>query len=91
MILGSGLFSCGQVVSLMGMINPDTRRLIRPKVGAAVVGTILNFVGAWLAGIDGVVYVGVAYGLLYLSWVAWTVGMLRPSGMAMTMSSTPPG
>ncbi len=90
MILGSGLFSCGQVVSLMGMINPDTRRLIRPKVGAAVVGTVLNFVGAWLSGIDGVVYVTVIYGLLYLSWVAWTIGMLRPTGMAMTIPSPPP-
>jgi O-antigen/teichoic acid export membrane protein len=90
MILGSGLFSCGQMVSLVGMINPDTRRLIRPKVGAAVVGTILNFVGAWLYGIDGVVSVTVVYGLLYLAWMAWTVGALRPSEMAVTTPATPP-
>ncbi len=90
MILGSGLFACGQVLSVVGMINPDTRRLIQPKVGAAIAGTLLNFVGAWLYGIDGVVYVSVVYGLLYLSFMAWTIGMLGPSGMSVTIPATPP-
>jgi O-antigen/teichoic acid export membrane protein len=88
MILGSGLFSCGQVLSVVGMINPDTRRLIPPKVGAAVVGTLLNFAAAWLYGIDGVVYVSVVYGLLYLSFMAWTVGTLGRSGMSSTIPAT---
>jgi O-antigen/teichoic acid export membrane protein len=76
MILGSGVFSCAQVASLVGMINPDTTRLIRPKVGAAAIGIVLNFIGAWQFGIDGVVYASVLYGVIYLIWIVKVVGIV---------------
>jgi O-antigen/teichoic acid export membrane protein len=75
MILGSGFFACGQVVSLIGMINPDTSRLIAPKVGASIIGTLANFVGAWRYGVDGVVYAGVLYGVIYFAWMTKAIAI----------------
>ena len=75
MILGSGFFACGQVVSLVGMIDPDTSRLIAPKVGASIIGTLANFFGAWRYGVDGVVYAGVLYGVIYFAWMTRAIAV----------------
>lgn len=77
MVFGSGLFSCAQIASLMGMINPDTKRLIRPKVFTALIGIVLNFIGAWRWGLEGVIFSSVFYGIAYLLWVGTVVGLLQ--------------
>jgi O-antigen/teichoic acid export membrane protein len=73
MVIGSGLFAGGQVLSLVGMVNPDTTRLMAPKIGASVIGTLANVLAAWRYGVEGVVYASVLYGLLYLTWTAMVI------------------
>jgi O-antigen/teichoic acid export membrane protein len=69
MVLASGLFACGQVAVLNLYSSAETRLLIAPKAGTALVGTTLNCVGAWFWGIKGVVAGSVVFSVVYLLWV----------------------
>jgi O-antigen/teichoic acid export membrane protein len=69
MMLASGLFACGQVASLNLFSSAETRLLIAPKVLTAILGAALNYVGAWLWGIKGVVAGSVVFSMVYLVWV----------------------
>lgn len=70
LVLAGGLYATGQVASQSLMIATETSSLIAPKVVTAVLGTALNVVGAALNGIGGVVAANVAFGAIYLGWVA---------------------
>lgn len=69
MVLAGGLFAAGQVISLKLMSDMNTRALLVPKIVTAIVGTILSFAGAKLAGLEGVVFALVAFSALHLLWV----------------------
>lgn len=71
MLLAGGLFSIGQIVSLLPLARGDSRVLLAPKIGTAVAGVAFNIVGAWWAGLGGVVAAGVAFSLFYLTWSSW--------------------
>lgn len=67
--LSAGIFASGQVVSLRHSITTDPRSLIAPKIVTAVLGAGLNFVGAYLFGLAGVVVAGLCFSIAYCVWV----------------------
>jgi O-antigen/teichoic acid export membrane protein len=69
MVLASGLFACGQVAAISLLSDTETRILIAPKIATALVGILLNIVGAALWGIVGVVFAGVVTAVMYLVWI----------------------
>jgi len=71
MILAGGLFSAGQVLSLKLMSDLNTKALLWPKIVTSLVGALLSFVGAYFAGVTGVVFGAVAFSVLHLVWLGW--------------------
>ncbi len=69
MLFASGLFVSGQMASLIVMTKLTPRQLILPKIVTALVGTSLNFIGAFLFGFSGVVFASILFSLLYFLWV----------------------
>ena len=69
MLLSGGLFAAGQTVALnlMSQMRPHT--MIAAKITTAVFGVLLNFVGAYLFGITGVVMASVAFSISYFGWI----------------------
>jgi O-antigen/teichoic acid export membrane protein len=70
-ILAAGLFNTGQIVSLVPLALGDSRALLAPKVGTALLAVILNAAGAYLFGIPGVLAASLLFGSSYLVWVVW--------------------
>lgn len=77
MVLAAGIFVCGQVASLKHALSPDPRTLIAPKIATALFGAGLNFAGAFLFGVKGVVAAGLCFSTVYCAWVIATVPKLR--------------
>lgn len=71
MILAGGLFSAGQVLGLKLMSDMKTHALIWPKIVTSLVGVLLSFVGAYIAGLTGVVYGAVTFSVLQFVWLGW--------------------
>jgi O-antigen/teichoic acid export membrane protein len=69
-LLAGGLFAAGQVLSLKLMSDMNTATLLWPKLTTAVVGVGLNFLGAYYAGLHGIVMAAIAFALLHLIWLA---------------------
>lgn len=73
-VLAGGLFSTGQILSLKLMSEMKTRALLTPKVVTALLGVIMNLVGAALAGVNGMVGAMVAFSAFYLLWIILLTG-----------------
>lgn len=70
-ILAGGLFSAGQVLGLKLMSDMKTKDLILPKILTSLAGVLLSFVGAYIAGLTGVVYGAVTFSVLQFVWLGW--------------------
>jgi len=70
--LAAGIFACGQIASLKHMLSINPRSLIAPKIASAVIGACLNFAGAYLFGLAGVVMAGLCFSIVYCVWVIAT-------------------
>jgi O-antigen/teichoic acid export membrane protein len=68
-VLAGGLFSAGQLLSLNNFMELDSRSLLIPKIGTAVVGVGCNFAGARYFGSIGVVAGLLGFSLIYLVWM----------------------
>ena len=71
LVLSGGFFATGQLVSLSLMTRNDTRGLIAPKIVMAIIGVLLNFIGAAQWGILGVVLAGIIFSMTYMLWIMW--------------------
>lgn len=69
MFLAGGTFAVGQVLSLKQMGDIQIKLLIAPKIATALIGVILNVLGAVFAGIEGVTSAMVAFSLIYAAWM----------------------
>jgi hypothetical protein len=49
----------------------NARAQLAPKIGTAILGGILNILGAWLYGVAGVVAALVGFSVIYFAWMAW--------------------
>lgn len=70
MIFAGGLFSAGQVLSLKLMSDLNTKALVWPKIVTALTGTLFSFIGAQIAGLEGVVIAAVAFAAMHMVWLA---------------------
>lgn len=70
MILAGGVFAAGQTISLNLMSQMKTLTLMTAKITTALMGVTLNFVGAYLYGITGVVMATVLFSISYFLWMA---------------------
>ena len=77
MLLSGGLFAAGQTISLNLMSQMRTRAMIAVKIATALLGTLLNFAGAYWHGIAGIV---IASNLFSMSYFAWMVALARYEG-----------
>lgn len=67
--LAAGLFATGQVATLILQSDINTKALLKPKILTSILGVILNIVGAYYFGVEGVVYALIIYGSIYLVWI----------------------
>ena len=67
--ISAGIFSAGQVLSIDRMSALDTKGLIAPKVTTAIIGGLLNILGAYMYGIEGVVAASLLFSVIYFSWL----------------------
>lgn len=65
-VLAGGLFSTGQMLVLKILSEIRPRILLTVKIGTAILGLLLNVVGAWLAGINGVIAALVLFSSVYV-------------------------
>jgi O-antigen/teichoic acid export membrane protein len=70
-VLSGGLYAAGQIAAQMLLTSFRTRQLLAPKVGTALLGIALNFAGAMLWGVRGLVAAGIAFGVVYLAWILY--------------------
>jgi O-antigen/teichoic acid export membrane protein len=70
LVLAGGLFATGQVLALKLMSELRSAAMTRAKIVTSIIGMVMNLVGCWLAGIQGLVFAMVAFSGLYLLWMA---------------------
>lgn len=68
-VLAGGLFAAGQTLSLKLMSEMKTRAIASAKIITAILGVVLNVVGAALAGLNGVVAALLAFSASYFVWM----------------------
>lgn len=74
MLLAAGLFTAAQIAGQSPLLELDARKLLVPKLVTTSAGVLLNLVGAYFYGIEGVVGAGVVFSLFYFLWMMWLVG-----------------
>jgi O-antigen/teichoic acid export membrane protein len=72
-VLVGGLFASGQLAAVSLLSGAQTRALILPKVVTALVGVLLNTVGAACCGMLGVVIAMAIAAAIYLFWLLWLI------------------
>jgi O-antigen/teichoic acid export membrane protein len=77
-VLSGGLFVVGQMLSLVPLVLGDSRSLLLPRIGTAVLALILNIGGAYVFGFSGVLWAGVLVSVSYVVWL--TLVVRRVSG-----------
>jgi O-antigen/teichoic acid export membrane protein len=68
-VLAGGIFSAGQMLALKLMSEMKSSALIKSKVVTALVGALLNGIGAAFAGVQGVTGALVVFSCVYLFWM----------------------
>ena len=76
-VFSAGIFASAQIASLKHVLSTDPRSLIAPKMATAILGTFLNFAGAYRFGLNGVVMAGLCFSAAYCVWVVVTAPKVR--------------
>ena len=71
MVLASGLFACGQTLSLNLLSQLKPRVMMKVTIYTSILGIAANFLGAFYFGIQGVILAGILFSALYFGWTAW--------------------
>jgi O-antigen/teichoic acid export membrane protein len=66
LVLGGGLFACGQAVSLVLLLEGQSSQMVRTKIATAILGVVFNAIGAYFFGVAGAAWATLCFGLLYL-------------------------
>lgn len=69
MLLSGGSFAAGQILSTNLMINLKTKAMMVAKIITALLGISLNFAGAYLYGITGIIIASVSFSMSYFLWM----------------------
>ncbi len=65
MILAAGVYSVGQMLSTKFFTQLETHLMTKLKILTSLTGLILNIIGAYFYGIDGIVIAGILFSSLY--------------------------
>jgi site-specific recombinase len=65
------LFAAGQTLSLKMISDMRSKALLHAKIGTAIVGVGVNFLGAFWLGLTGVVMGLVIFSTVYLLWIIY--------------------
>ncbi len=68
-VLSGGIFSAGQMLALKLMSEMQSTVMTAAKIVTALIGSLLNVLGAAIAGIQGVVVALVAFSVIYFIWM----------------------
>jgi O-antigen/teichoic acid export membrane protein len=68
-VLAGGLFATGQMLALKVLSELRSSALIAIKIITALIGVLVNILGAWLFGLSGVVAALVIFSIIYLVWM----------------------
>lgn len=69
MFLSGGVFAAGQLASMPLLMGMQTKRMIAPKVGTAILGVFCSAIGAWLWEVKGVVMASLVFATVYFFWM----------------------
>lgn len=69
--LSAGLVTSGHILSLARMSALETKALIVPKVLTSVLGILLNVLGAYLYGLEGIIMAQLLFSIIYLGWMGF--------------------
>lgn len=69
-VLAGGVFAAGQLLALKLMSEMKSAAMTTAKIVTALIGVLLNVIGAKLAGMQGVVWALVAFSGIYFIWMA---------------------
>lgn len=69
-VLAGGIFAAGQMLALKLMSEMKPSAMTTAKIVTAMIGILLNVIGASLAGMHGVVGAMVAFSGIYFVWMA---------------------
>jgi len=67
--LAGGLFATGQMLTTDTLVKMNSKALIAPKIGCASLAAVLNYAGARVFGLRGVVWAGVVASSAYVLWM----------------------
>jgi O-antigen/teichoic acid export membrane protein len=78
--LAGGIFATGQMLATDAMLQMNSKALVAPKIGSAMVAIVLNYVGAKRFGVAGVVWAGVIASCVYALSLAAVTQRRRSAG-----------
>ncbi|MDB4913287.1 MAG: hypothetical protein JWM95_931 [Gemmatimonadetes bacterium] len=89
-VLSGGLLAAGQVVATTVLSRGETEQLVLPKAVTAVLGLILNVIGAHYYGVIGVLSANAVFATIYFLWMYRMAGAARgPSARASVTGADP--
>lgn len=68
-IVSGGIFASGQTLASNLQAQMKTREMMAAKIVTAILGIALNFSGAYLYGITGIICAGILFSILYFFWM----------------------
>lgn len=71
MVLAGGASAAGQILSLKFMSDLNTQALVWPKIITSIIGALMSFAGAYVAGLSGVVFAIVIFSLFQFFWLGF--------------------
>jgi O-antigen/teichoic acid export membrane protein len=77
-VMAGGIFAASQMLALKLMSEMKVSAMTTAKIITALIGILLNVIGAALAGMQGVVAALVAFSIIYFVWmavIAWRVSI----------------
>jgi len=69
-VLAGGIFAAGQMLALKLGSEMKPGVMTKPKIVTAILGLLLNVIGAALAGMPGVVAALIAFSVIFFVWIA---------------------
>lgn len=68
-VLAGGLFAAGQMLALKLLSEMKSAAMTKAKIVTALLGILFNVIGAWTAGMQGIVVALVAFSSIYFVWM----------------------
>ncbi|MDA7899121.1 lipopolysaccharide biosynthesis protein [Pirellulales bacterium] len=77
MLLASGFIAAAEVATLAIQTSGTNKQLTLPKIITSIVGSVITVLGAYLYGLQGVLYAGLCYATMHMVWTIFLLYQLR--------------